>query len=890
MANGPSQGLNLGGQPQAYGDTFSVMNLFHGADAWITFDAQGNEQRNLVSVDEKGWLTELPIVDGVPQSVFANIFYTRVVPAGDYIVEWKGEGTLSSYSPMESLGDNKFRIKFEGSSQTNESGITLFIESTDPNNTGDYIRDISIYQEKHADLIAMGETFDPKWFQAIDDFRVLRTHDWQGTNFSKVTDLTPNNVTSDQAFWVREDRGMPIELLVKVANDARSDLWINIPHLATDDYMRGVAAYVKENLSKDLRVYVEYTNEYWTDIFDQHPYLNARGAELFGNAPFANAQAYGARAAEMTLIFKEVFGTEQPRLFPTVTLNHNAFNTDEAITMLTTPANVAIGGISPLDAGIRHLATDGYFSWFNTSPNIDEMVDMWIAEPDGGFDSARDFLIDQLNTDLAPAWATGRALADQYNLGFGVYEGGALLLNGIDFLGGNPKYTNFNQAVQLSSEMREVYEAALTAWRQIGSGPFTWYADTGRAGAIGDYGLWNAPNFVPELRTEAIIAANANNPAWWTGDDRPASTFENGKYDLGTAGQDTMLGTILADRLYGDTGNDTLYGKDGKDILVGGLGIDTLYGGIGDDTLVGGNGADILSGGVGFDTASYQTSATGVAVDLSSGTTMTGDATGDRFTSIEGLIGTASSDALRGNALANTINGGEGNDSLNGGNDSVVDTLNGGLGNDVYFLNASTGAEVDTIVDVGGLDTVASEVSRNLNNFATIENLILQGTGNSSGTGNSIGNILNGSRGANALDGGSGNDLLDGNLGRDRLIGGAGADTFRFNQLTDSNVTDGIDWILDFSRTLGDQINVSGIDANEATIANEAFTTLLTAGTPFTAAGQFKLTAFAAGSIAGLTGPGYTATFNTDTDTLSEFTIRIQTASVFSAGAGWFVV
>jgi hypothetical protein len=702
MAKGPSQGLNLGGQPQAYGDSFSALNLFHGADAWITFGPNGEEIRNQVKVDDKGWLTELPVVDGVQQAVVANVFYTKILPAGNYIVEWKGEGKLTTYSDVESLGDNKYRIKWEGSSATNESGISLIIEETDPNNTGNNIRDIQIYQEKHADLIAMGEKFDPKWFQAIDDFRVLRTHDWQGTNFSKVTEPTTNDFTSDQAFWVRDGRGMPIELLVETANQARSDLWINIPHMATDKYMEEVAKYVKTNLDKDLRVYVEYTNEYWTTIFDQHPYLNDKGKELFGDAPFANAQAYGARASEMTKIFKDVFGSENKRLYPTVTLSSDAFGTAEALTMLTTPDYVAKGGVSPLDAGIRYLATDGYLSWFNSDPYADGLVDEWMKEADGGFKSARDFLLDQLKNELVPNWKTGRALADKYGLEFGVYEGGALLINGLDPLGGNPKYTNFNEAFQLSPEMKEVYEAELAAWKATGSGPFAWYSDTGRWGPWGDYGLWNAPDFKPEKRTEAIIAANKNTPAWWAGDDRPASTFDNGKYDIGTTGANAMKGTNLADRLYGIEGDDTLTGYAGNDVLVGGSGKDKLYGDDGTDILVGGGQADYMNGGAGFDFASYQTSSSAVTVDLSRTYKMTGDAAGDQFSRIQGVIGGTANDDLRGNIYKNKLDGGAGNDKLSGGDDSDHltggagnDSLRGGKGVDVFYLSAGK----DTVVD-----------------------------------------------------------------------------------------------------------------------------------------------------------------------------------------------
>jgi hypothetical protein len=667
IGNNPSQALNLGGQPGAYGDTFSAINLFHGADAWVYQDGNGNEVRGGVAVDQLGWPTAFPTAAGKPTTIWANIFYSKIAEPGNYIVEWTGDVKLLPWADVESLGPNKYRVKLGAEKANEEFGLTLRIEADDPANASLKLTDVKVYQEKYSDLIAMGERFDPKWFQAVDDYRVLRTHDWQGTNYSKVTDWTLNDQTADQPFWTSSRAGVPYENLVRIANETRSDLWINIPHMATDDYMRKAAAYVKDNLAKDLRVYVEYTNEYWTTIFDQHPYLVQKGQEKFGTAPFSLAQAYGARASEMTQIFKEVFGAEQARLYPTVTVDDQFFTTQEALTMLTTPAYVAQGGKSPLDAGIRHIATDGYFTWYTPDPNMEAILDGWIAQGDAGYKKAVDYLVDQINTDLAPNWAKGRALADQYGLSFGVYEGGALLINGQNLPTQDPKYTEFNERVQISPEMKRAYEVALKQWEKYGSESFAWYSDTGRWGPWGDYGLWNAPDFKPEFRTTAIIDANANVEPWWKTDNRTASTFDNGLYDAGTAGKDTMTGTKLADRLYGLDGRDTLSGKGGADLLVGGRGKDMLDGGKGKDTLVGGANADWLKGGDGIDTASYQTATSGVTVSLRKPSASTGDAQGDQLIQIENITGSPQDDILIGNAFANRLDGGNGNDVLTGG-------------------------------------------------------------------------------------------------------------------------------------------------------------------------------------------------------------------------------
>ncbi len=360
-------------------------------------------------------------------------------------------------------------------------------------------------------------------------------------------------------------------------------------------------------------------------------------------------------------------------------------------------------------------------------------------------------------------------------------------------------------------------------------------------------------------------------------------------------GNANLTGNANGNLFNGNSGANTLDGAAGGDQLYGFGGVDTLLGGDGNDLLVGGPAADILQGGLGDDTYSISDATADTIIEnLNAGTDVvrTSVTQSSLAANVENMVllgtgaisgtGNSLNNVMTGNTAINTLSGGDGDDTLNGGTDSVVDTLDGGLGNDVFYLNASTGAAVDTIVDAGGFDTIASQVSRNLNDFAGIEYLILQGLSNGSGTGNGLNNVLNGAGGANTLDGGSGNDTLDGNIGIDTLIGGLGADTFRFNQLSDSNALDGIDKVMDFNRATLDVINVSGIDANAATAGvNDAFTTLVASGTAFTTAGQYRLDA-----IAG----GYTATFNTDADADAELTITIQTGSVFTAGAGWFVV
>ena len=196
-----------------------------------------------------------------------------------------------------------------------------------------------------------------------------------------------------------------------------------------------------------------------------------------------------------------------------------------------------------------------------------------------------------------------------------------------------------------------------------------------------------------------------------------ASTAADGKVD-GSAGERddvrvrVLVGGLGNDRLDGSSGVDLLSGGPGGDVLIPGNGNDRAYGGPGGDIFREGrkaSGSDVLFGGPGLDTVSYvqRTKAVRVTLDARADD----GASGERDAvepDIEGVIGSAKNDYLRGSVRADVLDGWGGNDKIKGGpgNDRLkggkgTDRLLGGAGNDRF--QAKDGAR-DLVAGSNGRD------------------------------------------------------------------------------------------------------------------------------------------------------------------------------------------
>ena len=247
-------------------------------------------------------------------------------------------------------------------------------------------------------------------------------------------------------------------------------------------------------------------------------------------------------------------------------------------------------------------------------------------------------------------------------------------------------------------------------------------------------------------------------------------------------GVEAVAGTAFRDTILGNSSGNWLGGGAGDDVIDGGAGNDTIAGALGNDSLV---------GGLGFDVVSYASATNAVSVNINSGVA-TGQGN-DTVVGFEGIVGTAFSDTMVGNAVSNLFNVGAGG----------ADTVTGGLGFDtISFIDRPTGIVASLVT---GIETVSGT------SFAEIE--AINGTNAADSiTGDSNANFFSGNAGNDTILGGDGRDTINGGAGDDSLDGGTGFDIASFANAaaavtadlsTQSATGDGNDVLIAFEALTG---------------------------------------------------------------------------------------
>jgi hypothetical protein len=199
------------------------------------------------------------------------------------------------------------------------------------------VKDVKLMRPGHA----AGELFNQPFLARLARFQVLRFMDFSQTNGNTQVNWADRSLPGFASQQRRPDSttvGAAWEYVVALANQAGKDVWINVPHQATDDYMTklaqllrygsdGVNPYTSPQanpvfppLDPSHRVYLEWSNELWNGGFAQSTWLGQQAdAAIAANDPDllydGNTNHYsvmfrmvGRRSMQLSNLFRAVFG------------------------------------------------------------------------------------------------------------------------------------------------------------------------------------------------------------------------------------------------------------------------------------------------------------------------------------------------------------------------------------------------------------------------------------------------------------------------------------------------------------------------------------------------------------------------------------------------------
>lgn len=796
-------GINLAAV-NYWGGQYAFLDRMKSAGAWQAYDANNRFIAAPIGLNATGYPAGVPAGTRYLATSF-QVDPIALATTDRYVLTYTGTATIK-LTNARIISSEAGRIVFEATSDRLQLKAYGF-------DSGAPIGNLSVVREDQVDLIKRGEIFNPAFLQKIDPFSTLRFMDWGATNNSTLQSWSERPTLGDRS-WAGSEGGVPIEVMVALANKTQNAMWLNIPAQADDNYVRQLLTYVRDNLDPKLTVKLEYSNEVWNWGFSQSKYALAQGNKLWGKDVNGDGiidpnnkqehvadgylQYYGYRAAQVAGIANDVFANQAAGRLENVLGIHGTNQTASVL------AGIAKAGIGSVDALFDVYAIAPYFASFGegTAADTAKLLE-WAKSGQAGIDAAFAEILHGgalSNTvtldDLALKFQRAGADADALGLKLVAYEGGAHFVADNATAEQQPVLIDFYNRLLADPRMGELYRQVLASFELNGGTEFNAFNDSGSANS--KYGTWGALKTIYDsgsVRYDTLVSLAAEGPV--TG--RAFTSPTNIKTTLASyvlaeaertlaytgAGFFTGTGNAAANVIVAGDGGSRLEGRDGNDQLTGGAGKDWLDGGTGDDVLRGGAGDDIYV----VDTAGDK------VIELAGGgkdeirTTLQSYSLADN---VEALTFTGSGDFKgSGNALDNVITGGAGNDTFNGregndtliggdGNDTFVDSAGadlmiGGRGDDMYNVDNLGDRVVER--DGEGFDTVYTTVSFAIGAGQSIESLRARGTAAIDLTGNEFDNAIRGNDGANALRGGGGDDALDGYGGNDRLWGDDGNDS-----------------------------------------------------------------------------------------------------------------
>ena len=587
----PSLGINTEA-PQGGVDTAGLAMPF--ADIFRTARPFAELSPSGTAFDEHGWPIKFAENSNFARTKLLQGAVFESIPEGQYTIIYEGDGTLemgtseavSDFTRV--AGENKYTFNlildaFDSEDEVaaaDTNSISMNIRGTENGSTNTlrnirmampggtcsgnpYLRVDSqnecpsgaVY-ESFADRLEADRNaiiFNPEYLLFLRNFKVVRMMNLMESSLKKLcfnAEDCPEGVGTwdhkaelDDAVWGGNDGrtpdedhlGVPIEVMVALANTIERDIWVNMPHVATNDYVKNYAKFVNDNLNPDLQVYIEYSNEVWNPGFAAHNYAVSQGTSLGLNTVpeefegsvnrdadyFARLRYYSQRSEEIFILWKREFeGSEDTRLVRVLgSFIGDRVLTEQMIKNIVNINNVDAVAIAPYFFGcpVEAQCIDAPKNLL-TATTIDDIFDILDQPADIDVKSIEG-TIESVKNQLTVTSANNLKLVS--------YEGGQHLVTGV--FGSNiededkPRLRRLFNEANRDPRMKQRYINFLNGWRDLtddGTTLFTLYTLPQSYYRFGNFGIAEHLNQSREdaPKLDGVMTfQEIHKECWWDG-------------------------------------------------------------------------------------------------------------------------------------------------------------------------------------------------------------------------------------------------------------------------------------------------------------------------------------------------------------------------------------
>lgn len=464
-------GTNVAG-PDDWSTELSFADVFKMSRRWFSGSTLTWQDDRTLDLDDHGWVRSLQpgqvartLLFWPPQGMQARF------PSGTYVFEHAGNGTIQTTSNVRRTAAGAGRETWDIDAT---HGVGIFITATDP---ADPIRDMHLWLPGLGPSAGM---FNPTFVDRIRAYRVIRFLNWDvGQNHQEYRPVTwDQRPLVEDARW--NVRGVPVEVQVDLANLIGADPWFNIPHTASDDYVRAFALAVRDRLDPRSKVYVEHSDEIWNYVFPVASYAQERGLALgLSTDPF-RAQLYynSLRSTQIFSIFEEVFPRE--RLVRVLASQFgNPWVSEQQLAFGHTAAQTDVLAVAP------------YFDF-----RMPELAEVATYSLDRLFTELRDRILPERRHVMA----MNLDVARRYGVGLVAYEGGQSL---VPMGPERERLATLFLAANRDPRMGALYDRYLRDWNEVVGTTFVHLANCFAHGGQGGSGYFGSLEYIDQPREEA---------------------------------------------------------------------------------------------------------------------------------------------------------------------------------------------------------------------------------------------------------------------------------------------------------------------------------------------------------------------------------------------------